>query len=98
MDQGHDRGCQLAGKLLITLTLPWSVGPSMLRYSTHRAHIFDIVCGRMFLLGQFSQTPGLFAFLLVVAYACGFALTPLPYAQIVSGWFDKRRGLPWDSC
>jgi MFS family permease len=35
----------------------------------------------------------LFAFLLVVAYACGFALTPLPYAQIVSGWFDKRRGL-----
>jgi MFS family permease len=47
----------------------------------------------MFLLGQFSQTPGLFAFLLVVAYACGFALTPLPYAQIVSGWFDKRRGL-----
>jgi OFA family oxalate/formate antiporter-like MFS transporter len=29
----------------------------------------------------------------VIAYASGFALTPLPYAQIVSGWFDKRRGL-----
>jgi MFS family permease len=47
----------------------------------------------MLLLGQFSQTPALFSSLLVVAYACGFALTPLPYAQIVSGWFDKRRGL-----
>jgi MFS family permease len=47
----------------------------------------------MLLLGQFSQTPGLYSLLLVVASGCGFALTPLPYAQIVSGWFDKRRGL-----
>jgi MFS family permease len=97
-DTGWTRGtiaaAALPANLLITLTLPL-VGWAVDSYGTRRVALLSsllFACG-MFLLGQFSQTPGLFSFLLVVAYACGFALTPLPYAQIVSGWFDKRRGL-----
>jgi MFS family permease len=80
--------------LLITLTLPL-VGWAVDAYGTRRIALLSSILFAvgMFLLGQFSQTPGLFALLLVIAYASGFALTPLPYAQIVSGWFDKRRGL-----
>jgi MFS family permease len=97
-DTGWTRGtiaaASLPANLLITLTLPllgWAVDA----YGTRRIALLSSILFAvgMFLLGQFSQTPELFAFLLVVAYACGFALTPLPYAQIVSGWFDKRRGL-----
>src|ERR1700758_5801576 len=84
----------LPANLLITFTLPL-VGWAVDSYGTRRiALLSSILCAvGMFLLGEFSQTPGLFALLLVVTYACGFALTPLPYAQIVSGWFDRRRGL-----
>jgi MFS family permease len=97
-DTGWTRGtiaaASLPANLLITLTLPllgWAVDA----YGTRRIALLSSILFAvgMFLLGQFSRTPELFAFLLVVAYACGFALTPLPYAQIVSGWFDKRRGL-----
>jgi MFS family permease len=97
-DTGWTRGtiaaASLTANLLITLTLPL-VGWAVDAYGTRRIALLSSILFAvgMFLLGQFSQTPGLFAFLLVVAYACGFALTPLPYAQIVSGWFDKRRGL-----
>src|SRR5258708_20571628 len=97
-DTGWTRGtiaaASLPANLLITLTLPvggWAVDGSGTRRIALLSSILFAV--GMLLLGQFSQTPGMFAFLLVVAYACGFALTPLPYAQIVSGWFDKRRGL-----
>jgi MFS family permease len=97
-DTGWTRGtiaaASLPANLLITLALPL-VGWAVDTYGTRRIALLSSILFAvgMFLLGQFSQTPGLFAFLLVVAYACGFALTPLPYAQIVSGWFDKRRGL-----
>jgi len=97
-DTGWTRGtiaaASLPANLLITLTLPL-VGWAVDAYGTRRIALLSSILFAvgMLLLGQFSQTPGLFAFLLVVAYACGFALTPLPYAQIVSGWFDKRRGL-----
>lgn len=97
-DTGWTRGtiaaATLPANLLITLTLPL-VGWAVDSYGTRRIALLSSILFAigMLLLGQFSQTPGLFAFLLVVAYACGFALTPLPYAQIVSGWFDKRRGL-----
>jgi len=97
-DTGWTRGtiaaASLPANLLITLTLPL-VGWAVDAYGTRRIALLSSILFAvgMFLLGQFSQTPGLFALLLVVAYACGFALTPLPYAQIVSGWFDKRRGL-----
>jgi MFS family permease len=97
-DTGWTRGtiaaATLPANLLITLTLPL-VGWAVDSYGTRRIALLSSILFAvgMFLLGQFSQTPGLFASLLVVAYACGFALTPLPYAQIVSGWFDKRRGL-----
>ena len=97
-DTGWTRGtiaaASLPANLLITLALPL-VGWAVDAYGTRRIALLSSILFAvgMFLLGQFSQTPGLFAFLLVVAYACGFALTPLPYAQIVSGWFDKRRGL-----
>jgi MFS family permease len=84
----------LPANLLITFTLPL-VGWAVDTYGTRRIALFSSILFAigMLLLGQFSQTPALFSSLLVVAYACGFALTPLPYAQIVSGWFDKRRGL-----
>jgi MFS family permease len=84
----------LPANLLITITLPL-VGWAVDSYGTRRIALLSSILFAvgMFLLGEFSQTPGLFALLLVVTYACGFALTPLPYAQIVSGWFDKRRGL-----
>ena len=97
-DMGWTRGtiaaAGLPANLLITLTLPL-VGWAVDSYGTRRIALLSSILFAvgMFLLGQFSQTPGLFALLLVIAYACGFALTPLPYAQIVSGWFDKRRGL-----
>src|ERR1700746_2107974 len=97
-DTGWTRGTIAAAgfpaNLLITFTLPL-VGWAVDTYGTRRIALLSSILFAigMLLLGQFSQTPGLFAFLLVVAYACGFALTPLPYAQIVSGWFDKRRGL-----
>src|SRR6201987_2785661 len=97
-DTGWTRGTIAAASLpanpLITFALP-PVGWAVDTYATRRIALLSSILFAvgMFLLGQFSQTPGLFAFLLVVAYACGFALTPLPYAQIVSGWFDKRRGL-----
>src|SRR5258708_8310926 len=97
-DTGWTRGtiaaATLPANLLITFTLPL-VGWAVDSYGTRRIALLSSILFAfgMFLLGQFSQTPGLFAFLLMVAYACGFALTPLPYAQIVSGWFDKRRGL-----
>jgi MFS family permease len=97
-DTGWTRGtiatASVPANLLITLTLPL-VGWAVDAYGTRRIALLSSILFAvgMFLLGQFSQTPGLFALLLVVAYACGFALTPLPYAQIVSGWFDKRRGL-----
>jgi MFS family permease len=97
-DTGWTRGtiaaASVPANLLITLTLPL-VGWAVDAYGTRRIALLSSILFAvgMFLLAQFSQTPGLFAFLLVVAYACGFALTPLPYAQIVSGWFDKRRGL-----
>ena len=97
-DTGWTRGtiaaAGLPANLLITLTLPL-VGWAVDSYGTRRIALLSSVLFAvgMLLLGQFSQTPALFAFLLVIAYACGFALTPLPYAQIVSGWFNKRRGL-----
>ncbi|QPF92964.1 MFS transporter [Bradyrhizobium commune] len=97
-DTGWTRGtiaaASLPANLLITLTLPL-VGWAVDAYGTRRIALLSsilFIVG-MLLLGQFSKTPGQFALLLVVANACGFALTPLPYAQIVSGWFDKRRGL-----
>jgi len=97
-DTGWTRGtiaaAGLPANLLITFTLPL-VGWAVDAYGARRIALFSstLFAIGMLLLGQFSQTPGLFSFLLVVAYACGFALSPLPYAQIVSGWFDKRRGL-----
>jgi MFS family permease len=97
-DTGWTRGtiaaASLPANLLITLTLPL-VGWAVDAYGTRRMALLSSIsfAAGMFLLGHFSQTPGLFAFLLLVAFASGFALTPLPYAQIVSGWFDKRRGL-----
>src|SRR5258705_3434943 len=97
-DTGWTRGtiatASVPANLLITLTLPL-VGWAVDAYGTRRIALLSSILFAvgMLMLGQFSQTPGLFALLLVVAYACGFALTPLPYAQIVSGWFDKRRGL-----
>ena len=97
-DTGWSRGtiaaAGLPANLLITFTLPL-VGWAVDAYGTRRIALLSSILFAigMFLLGQFSQTPGQFSFLLVVAYASGFALTPLPYAQIVSSWFDKRRGL-----
>lgn len=97
-DTGWTRGtiaaASLPANLLITLTLPL-VGWAVDAYGTRRIALLSSILFAvgMLLLGQFSETPGLFALLLVLAYACGFALTPLPYAQIVSGWFDRRRGL-----
>lgn len=97
-DTGWTRGtiaaAGLPANLLITFTLPL-VGWAVDAYGTRRIALFSSILFAigMLLLGQFSQTPELFSLLLMVAYACGFALTPLPYAQIVSGWFDKRRGL-----
>jgi MFS family permease len=97
-DTGWSRGtiaaAGLPANLLITFTLPL-VGWAVDAYGTRRIALLSSILFAigMFLLGQFSQTPGQFTFLLVVAYASGFALTPLPYAQIVSSWFDKRRGL-----
>ena len=97
-DTGWTRGtiaaAGLPANLLITLTLPL-VGWAVDAWGTRRIALLSSILFAigMFLLGQFSQTPVLFALLLVVANACGFALTPLPYAQIVSGWFDRRRGL-----
>jgi MFS family permease len=97
-DTGWTRGtiaaAGLPANLLITSTLPL-VGWAVDAYGTRRIALLSSILFAigMSLLGQFSQTPALYSLLLVVAYACGFALTPLPYAQIVSGWFDKRRGL-----
>lgn len=45
------------------------------------------------LLGYLSATPLSFLLLLGVACGLGFAATPIPYAQTVSGWFARRRGL-----
>ena len=97
-DTGWTRGtiaaAGLPANLLITFTLPL-VGWAVDTYGTRRIALLSSILFAigMLLLGQFSQTPGLYSLLLVVASGCGFALTPLPYAQLVSGWFDKRRGL-----
>jgi len=97
-DTGWTRGtiaaAGLPANLLITFTLPL-VGWAVDTYGTRRIALLSSILFAigMLLLGQFSHTPGLYSLLLVVASGCGFALTPLPYAQLVSGWFDKRRGL-----
>jgi MFS family permease len=44
-------------------------------------------------IGLFANSSSQFAILLAIACALGFAATPVIYVQLVSGWFDKRRGL-----
>jgi MFS family permease len=44
-------------------------------------------------IGLFAHSSSQFAILLAIACALGFAATPVIYVQLVSGWFDKRRGL-----
>jgi MFS family permease len=97
-DVGWTRGAiaaaSLPGNLLITLTLPlagWAVDKfGARRVALTSSALFAVALA---LLGQFSRTPTSFAALMLAANAAGFGLTPLPYAQIVSGWFDHRRGL-----
>ena len=91
-DTGWTRGtiaaASLPANLLITFTLPWSVGLSML--TAPDASLLSRYCSQWACCWASSPTPG-------CSRSCRgrvpvASLTPLPYAQIVSGWFDKRRG------
>jgi len=44
-------------------------------------------------IGTLSKSSVQFAILLALTCALGFAATPVIYAQLVSSWFEKRRGL-----
>lgn len=45
------------------------------------------------LLGWASNSPNTFSVLLAVMFVLAFAGSPISYAQALTGWFDKRRGL-----
>jgi predicted MFS family arabinose efflux permease len=45
------------------------------------------------MLGQLPRSATGFVAFLALACALGFAATPVIYAQLVTGWFSKRRGL-----
>lgn len=45
------------------------------------------------LLGLLSASAATFVILLLLMWALGFAGSPVPYAQLLTGWFDKRRGM-----
>lgn len=45
------------------------------------------------LLGWASNSPRSFAVLMVIMFVLAFAGSPISYAQALTGWFDKRRGL-----
>jgi MFS family permease len=49
--------------------------------------------GVIALLGFASNSPTSFAILTVVMFVFAFAGSPIAYAQALTGWFDKRRGL-----
>ncbi len=44
-------------------------------------------------LGRFATSAGAFQVLLVLVMLLGAGLTPVPASCVVSGWFDRRRGL-----
>jgi MFS family permease len=92
--RGDIAAAGLPGNLLMTLTLPL-VGWGVDRFGTRRialvsSILFAIGLG---LLGQFSTSLTSYAALLMLATLFGFGLSPLPPAHIVSGWFERRRGL-----
>jgi MFS family permease len=96
-DMGWPRGtiasASLPANLAITLLYPvvgWAV-------EAFGGRLVSLVSSVMFglalvALGGFSATPTAFAILMVVASIAAFGLTPLPSVQLVSAWFDRRRG------
>lgn len=45
------------------------------------------------LMGLLSDSPGAFIVLMALTCGLGFAATPVAYAQLITGWFARRRGL-----
>ncbi|MBP0590432.1 MFS transporter [Paraburkholderia sp. LEh10] len=97
-DVGWPRGtiasAALPANIAITLLYPlvgWAVGA----FGGRLVSLVSTIAFGLALaaLGHFSRTPVSFAALMFIASIAAFGLTPLPTVQLVSGWFDRRRGM-----
>ncbi|MBP0590405.1 MFS transporter [Paraburkholderia sp. LEh10] len=98
VDTGWPRGtiasAGLPANIAITILYPL-VGLAVEAFGGRRISLLSSVAfgAALAALGHFAVSPASFAVLMFIASLAAFGLTPLPTVQMISGWFDKKRGM-----